>query len=127
MSSDELGQFHLNVYTAIKSELLQDKIKNGLPPFKLSPKDSYNPSYTNLVLPYRVICRQRYHLAGVKQKAQFIREIRDHELLQSKALDGVRIHREFCNPVLSKPKPNEMIRLTDKQKMKIEEILARNY
>ncbi|XP_057672289.1 uncharacterized protein LOC130903919 [Diorhabda carinulata] len=109
------------------SFILRHKHDDDSPPFVIDAKDSIDPSYTNLVLPYRVICRQRYHLAGVKQRAQFIKEIKQHELLQSKALDGVRIHREFCNPILSKPNPNELIKLTRKQKMKLEEILSTKY
>ncbi|XP_023029905.1 uncharacterized protein [Leptinotarsa decemlineata] len=95
--------------------------------YKLSLNDSVDPSYSNLVLPYRVVCRQRYRRAGVKQRAQFIKEIKDHELLQTKALDGVRIHREFCNAIIRPPHPDEIIRLTESQKMKIEEILARPF
>nr|CAI5844836.1 unnamed protein product [Callosobruchus analis] len=50
--------------------------------------------------PPRVICRQRYRRAGKLQRAQFINEIKEHELLQTRALGGVRIHREFCNAIL---------------------------
>ncbi|CAG9825346.1 unnamed protein product [Phaedon cochleariae] len=96
-------------------------------PFQLNINDSNDPSYSRLTLPYRVICRQRYRRAGVQQRSQFIKEIKDHELLQTKALDGVRIHREFCNAVIAPPRAEEIIRLTEKQKMKIEEILARKY
>lgn len=72
-------------------------------------------------------CRQRYHWAGVKQRKQFIKEIKDHELLQTKALDGVKIHREFCNAIITPPRADEIIKLTEKQKMRIEEIMAREY
>ncbi|XP_030764677.1 uncharacterized protein LOC115888929 [Sitophilus oryzae] len=94
--------------------------------YALTPKDSQDPSYANLKdLPYRVLCRQRYRKAGAKQRAQFVKEIKHHELLQTKALDGVRIHREFCSAIISQPKCEDMITLTREQKIKIEEILAR--
>ncbi|XP_018570928.1 uncharacterized protein LOC108910707 [Anoplophora glabripennis] len=89
----------------------------------LTINDSNDPSYTGLVLPYRVICRQRYRRAGVLQRRQFIKEIKDHELLQTQALHGVRIHREFCNANLCAPRIEDMVKLTNQQKRKIEEIL----
>ncbi|KAJ8920951.1 hypothetical protein NQ315_015744 [Exocentrus adspersus] len=90
----------------------------------LSINDSNDPSYTRLELPYRVICRQRYRQAGVLQRKQFVKEIKDHELLQTKALDGVRIHREFCNSNLCPPRIFDKVVLSDSQKSKIEKILA---
>ncbi|XP_076270577.1 uncharacterized protein LOC143202725 [Rhynchophorus ferrugineus] len=92
--------------------------------FVLTPRDSKDPSYGNLVLPYRVVCRQRYRRAGAIQRAQFIKEIKQHELLQTKALDGVRIHREFCNAIIRQPRPESLIKLTERQKLKLEELLA---
>lgn len=56
-----------------------------------------------------------------------MKEIRDHELLQTKALDGVKIHREFCNAIITVPRPDEIIKLTEKQKMRLGEIMATNY
>lgn len=56
-----------------------------------------------------------------------MKEIREHALLQTKALDGVKIHREFSNPIISPPHPSEIIKLTEKQKMRLEEIMATNY
>lgn len=55
-----------------------------------------------------------------------MKEIKFLELLQTKALDGVRIHREFSDTVLSKPNRNDMIKLNQDQKRKIEEILSRS-
>ncbi|XP_060518396.1 uncharacterized protein LOC132697121 [Cylas formicarius] len=74
-----------------------------------------------------VICRQRYRTAAAKQRAQFIKEINRHELLQIKALDGVRIHRGFSNPVICQAKPKELVQLTAKQRMRIEDILERPF
>lgn len=70
-----------------------------------------------------MICRQRYQKAGTKQRLQFLREIRTQEISQSKALNGVRIHRVFVNPVLAPPDPAEIIKLTPKQQFKLEHLL----
>lgn len=85
------------------------------------------PSYTHLEIEYRVVCRQRYYKEGVKQRRQFIKEIKVHESLQSRALDGVRVHREFCNPVLVPPAESEIITLTRKEMMHLEKILVTKY
>ncbi|KAJ8971691.1 hypothetical protein NQ317_015697 [Molorchus minor] len=74
----------------------------------------------------RVICRQRYYKSGLQQRRQFIKEVKAHELLQIKALDGVRVHRIFCNTVLSPLEVGEIIKLTIKQEMKIVDILKTN-
>ncbi|CAH1106221.1 unnamed protein product [Psylliodes chrysocephalus] len=92
---------------------------------KLSRSDSIEPSYTNLwTRPYNVICRQRYRNAGTKQRAQFIKEIEDHEILQTHALDGVRIHREFCNVILSEAAPENIIKICEKDRLRIHYILT---
>ncbi|KAB0797102.1 hypothetical protein PPYR_08096 [Photinus pyralis] len=85
------------------------------------------PSYTRLKIEYFVVCRQRYYKEGVKQRRQFIKEIKVHESLQSRALDGVRVHREFCNPVLVPPAASEIIKLTPKEIMRLEKILVTKY
>ncbi|ENN79674.1 uncharacterized protein LOC109534596 [Dendroctonus ponderosae] len=89
-----------------------------------TPNDTNDPSYTQLKLPYSVVCRQRYRNAAKQQKADFIKEIQAHELLAEKALDGVRIHREFCNPIISPVKESELITLTKEQQERIEKILS---
>ncbi|CAH1960220.1 unnamed protein product [Acanthoscelides obtectus] len=105
----------------------QKKEPEPEPPFRITPRDSNDPSYTNLTLPYRVICRQRYRRAGKLQRAQFINEIKEHELLQARALGGVRIHREFCNAILSMPNLNDLIKLSINENMRLEEILNTKY
>ncbi|EFA03283.1 uncharacterized protein LOC103313175 [Tribolium castaneum] len=108
------------------SEPMQLKKKEVLPKLPcefLTPNDSKDPSYTNLEVPYRVICRQRYQKAGTQQRLQFLREIRRQEISQSKALSGVRIHRVFLNPVLVPANPVEIVKLTPKQKFKLEQLL----
>lgn len=52
-----------------------------------------------------------------------MKEIRKQEISQSKALSGVRIHREFLNPVLVPTRPDEIIKLTPKQQFKLEQLL----
>ncbi|KAL1491700.1 hypothetical protein ABEB36_012258 [Hypothenemus hampei] len=88
-----------------------------------TPNDTNDPSYSHLTLPYRVICRERYRKAGQQMKAQFIKELNAHQLLRDRALDGVRIHREFANAYINKMKHSEMIILTREQKEKIEKLL----
>ncbi|XP_050307420.1 uncharacterized protein LOC126744114 [Anthonomus grandis grandis] len=105
----------------------EEKPKFDMSKYQLTPNDSNDPSYTNLKLPYSVICRQRYINAGKKMRAQFIKEIKAHELLRTRALDGVRIHREFCNPIISKIDKKELITLTPKQQERIEYILNNDY
>ncbi|KAK5646641.1 hypothetical protein RI129_005105 [Pyrocoelia pectoralis] len=85
------------------------------------------PSYTRMALPFFVACRQRYHKDGVKQRRQFIKEIKIEESLESRALDGVRVHREFCNPVIIPPAASEMIKLTRDESMRLEQILVTKY
>ncbi|KAF2881120.1 hypothetical protein ILUMI_25031 [Ignelater luminosus] len=85
------------------------------------------PSFTDLILPYRVICRQRYHLAGVKQRRQFLKEISVQEALQTRALSGVRVHREFCNPIINPPVPEEIVTLTREERRHLESVLVRKY
>lgn len=75
----------------------------------------------------RVICRQRYHHDGVKQRLQFIREIKVQEALQSRALDGVRLHREFCNPVICRPIASDIVTLTHDERRRLEIIMDTKY
>ncbi|XP_012256191.2 uncharacterized protein LOC105686145 [Athalia rosae] len=57
---------------------------------------SINPSYTGLKnFPYHVICRQRCHKNKVKMTRQLNREIHEITMMQSLALDGVRVERIF--------------------------------
>lgn len=72
----------------------------------------------------RVICRKRYAKAARKQRKQFIKEIIQQENLQSRALDGVRLHREFCNPVIQPLAPDELITLTPAEEAKLRRLLA---
>lgn len=88
---------------------------------------SIYPSFTNVKINYFVVCRQRYSLDGIKQRRQFIKEIKVHESLQYKALDGVRVHREFCNPLLIPPAASEIIKLTPKELMRLGDIMDTKY
>lgn len=74
-----------------------------------------------------VVCRQRLYKAGVKQRLQFIKEIKSIESLQPRALHGVRVHREFCNPILTPPSPAEIITLSDREMSELENILVTTY
>lgn len=75
----------------------------------------------------RVICRQRYYLAGVKQRRQFLKEISVQEALQTRALSGVRVHREFCNPVINPPVAEEIVTLTREERRRLEKVLVTKY
>lgn len=70
-----------------------------------------------------MICRRRYERAGKEQRRQFLREVATQEALQAKALDGVRIYREFCNPVLRIARPKELVKLTPKEEARLRQIL----
>ncbi|GJQ73492.1 hypothetical protein Trydic_g3812, partial [Trypoxylus dichotomus] len=70
-----------------------------------------------------VICRQRYWRACKEQRRQFISEVATQELLQLKALDGVRVHREFCQYIFSKPSSNEKITLTPAEERRLHHLL----
>ncbi|CAG4988897.1 unnamed protein product [Colias eurytheme] len=102
----------------------------GYPELARSDVSIY-PSYTKLGLAYRVVCRHRYHWAKVAQRKQFMKELHSFEKLQSNALDGVRVHREFSQGILShKIPPRRYINkltpdpLTMKQRMRVEEIIS---
>ncbi|KAF5293082.1 hypothetical protein FQA39_LY13692 [Lamprigera yunnana] len=88
---------------------------------------SIYPSYSNLGVLYFVASRQRYTLAGIKHRRQFINEVKIHENLQYRALDGVRVHREFCNPILKPIDPSEVIKFTIKEERRLNEILDARY
>ncbi|XP_019864872.1 uncharacterized protein LOC109594129 isoform X1 [Aethina tumida] len=85
---------------------------------------SRDPSYTKLTVPYRVICANRIRETARRQQEVFKKELSLHEILQTKALDGVRLHREFANPVLENPFPEEVITLTPAQRRQLDEILT---
>lgn len=81
----------------------------------------------------RVVCRHRYHWAKVAQHRQFMNELHSFERLQANALDGVRVHREFSQGILShKIPPRRYIQkltpdpLTSHQRMRVEEIISGN-
>ncbi|XP_050344432.1 uncharacterized protein LOC126769602 [Nymphalis io] len=102
----------------------------GFPELARSDVSIY-PSYTKLALAYRVVCRHRYHWAKVDQRRQFMNELHSFEKLQANALDGVRVHREFSQGILShKIPPRRYIQkltpdpLTSHQRMRIEEIIS---
>ncbi|XP_044751884.1 uncharacterized protein LOC123311851 [Coccinella septempunctata] len=92
----------------------------------LTPNDSRDPSYTDLTLPYRVICRQRYQRCAKKYRKQFITEIKRQEAMQFRALDGIRIRREFCDPLIEPLPPKDRIKLTPKQQYRLDELLKTN-
>lgn len=93
----------------------------------LTPNDSRDPSYTNLTLPYRVICRQRYQKCSQKYRNQFISEIKRQEAMQFRALDGIRIRREFCDPLIEPLPPEDTIKLTPKQQYRLDELLKTHF
>ncbi|XP_045776112.1 uncharacterized protein LOC123874651 [Maniola jurtina] len=102
----------------------------GFPELARSDVSIY-PSYTKLALAYRVVCRHRYHWAKVAQQKQFLKELHMFERLQSNALDGVRVHREFSQGILShKIPPRRYIQkltpdpMNTHQRMRVEEIIS---
>ncbi|ENN76132.1 hypothetical protein HUJ04_012171 [Dendroctonus ponderosae] len=76
-------------------------------PFQLTPRDTQDPSYSQLELPYRVICRQRLRQQAKVMREQFFKELKCMELFQNTALDGVRLHREFCPVVKTRVRRNQ--------------------
>lgn len=61
---------------------------------------------------------------------QFLKEHRTLELLQPRALDGIKLHREFCNSIIGKKKPKSplereknLIELTPKEKRRLAYLL----
>ncbi|XP_053616741.1 uncharacterized protein LOC128678878 [Plodia interpunctella] len=102
----------------------------GFPELARSDVSIY-PSYSKLALAYRVVCRHRYHFAKVAQRKQFMKELFSFEKLQPNALDGVRVHREFSQGILShKIPPRRYIQkltpdpLDSHQRMRVEEIIS---
>ncbi|XP_028031605.1 uncharacterized protein LOC114244086 [Bombyx mandarina] len=102
----------------------------GFPELARSDVSIY-PSYTKLGLAYRVVCRHRYHWAKVAQRKQFMKELHSFEKLQANALDGVRVHREFSQGILSHVIPPRRYMqklttdpLTPKERMRVEEIIS---
>ncbi|CAH2049920.1 unnamed protein product, partial [Iphiclides podalirius] len=102
----------------------------GFPELARSDVSIY-PSYTKLSLAYLVVCRHRYHWAKVAQRKQFMKELHSFERLQPNALDGVRVHREFSQGILShKIPPRRYIQklskdpLNSHQRMRVEEIIS---
>ncbi|XP_013191957.1 uncharacterized protein LOC106136066 [Amyelois transitella] len=102
----------------------------GFPELARSDVSIY-PSYSKLALAYRVVCRHRYHFAKVAQRKQFMKELLSFEKLQPNALDGVRVHREFSQGILShKIPPRRYIQkltpdpLNSHQRMRVEEIIS---
>ncbi|XP_028158976.1 uncharacterized protein LOC114351840 [Ostrinia furnacalis] len=102
----------------------------GFPELARSDVSIY-PSYSKLALAYRVVCRHRYHWASVAQRKQFMRELHSFEKLQPNALDGVRVHREFSQGILShKIPPRRYIQkltpdpLNSHERMRVEEIIS---
>ncbi|XP_022902302.1 uncharacterized protein [Onthophagus taurus] len=92
--------------------------------FKMTKSDSsIFASYTHLTLAYRVVCRIRYLNARKEQRRQFISEVAAQEMLQALALDGVRLHREFCQYIFSKPSAEEKITFTDKEERRLMKIM----
>ncbi|PSN32522.1 hypothetical protein C0J52_25150 [Blattella germanica] len=65
------------------------------------------PSYTQLRLPYPVVCRHRYVKTKDLIEKQFFKELATTEMIQSRALDGVRVHRIFSEG-FRLPKPRNM-------------------
>nr|CAH7748561.1 unnamed protein product [Callosobruchus chinensis] len=45
----------------------------------------------------------------------------------ARALEGVRIHREFCDAILNMPNLNDLIKLTFNENIRLEEILNTKY
>ncbi|XP_046988877.1 uncharacterized protein LOC124594549 [Schistocerca americana] len=119
-----------------------DEVKEAQPSFVYQPKrkvwdikervqfpelfrstDSIHPSYTGFILPYDAVCRQRYHFMKQQHRKQFCKEVRRMEMLQSTALDGVRLHMVFCN-CFSYPEPKKVVSpLTSKERLRLEDIM----
>ncbi|CAB3239611.1 unnamed protein product [Arctia plantaginis] len=102
----------------------------GFPELERSDVSIY-PPYPKLGLAYVVVCRHRYHWAKVAQRKQFMRELHSFEKIQSNALDGVRVHREFSQGILSHTiPPRRYIQkmtpdpLSSKQRMRVEAIIS---
>nr|CAD7576342.1 unnamed protein product [Timema californicum] len=111
LKEDEVGKkTSANVYSSPFPELCRSDV-------------SINPSYTNLVLPYPVICRLRTNAKQRSYTRQLKKELYDIELNQMKALDGIRIHRIFTKDLTV---PNNLDPLTQEQRYKIETILDRD-
>ncbi|KAL4713843.1 hypothetical protein ACJJTC_015497 [Scirpophaga incertulas] len=114
----------------IEASLRKVPLYPGFPELARSDVSIY-PSYTKLGLAYRVVCRHRYHWASVTQRKQFMKELHSFEKLQPNALDGVRVHREFSQGILSHKIPSRRYiqkltpdPLTSKQRIKVEEIIS---
>lgn len=101
---------------------LRKRKSKTIPVYTKSDSSVY-PSYSNLILPYRVVCRQRYQNAINQHHAQFISEICLHERLQPYALGGVRLRREFCDPILIKVGSKDIIGLDLEEERRLEHIL----
>lgn len=85
----------------------------------------------NFIIFSLVVCRHRYHWSKVAQRKQFMKELHNFEKMQPNALDGVRVHREFSQGILSHTIPPRRYMqkltpdtLTPKQRMRVEEIIS---
>lgn len=85
----------------------------------------------NFIIFSLVVCRHRYHWSKVAQRKQFMKELHNFEKMQPNALDGVRVHREFSQGILSHIIPPRRYMqkltpdtLTPKQRMRVEEIIS---
>ncbi|XP_049822087.1 uncharacterized protein LOC109594129 isoform X2 [Aethina tumida] len=91
------------------------------------PKLSREPSYSKLTIPYHVICAERIREQRRKQKIDFERELELHQMLRSRAREGVRIHRQFVNPLMEKIDPKDLIKVTLAERKQIHELLTLGY
>ncbi|XP_077295444.1 uncharacterized protein LOC143917737 [Arctopsyche grandis] len=93
---------------------------------------SLYPSYTNIEIRYDTECLHRYWRSIAGYNRQFMKELLLIERMQNKALEGVKVHREFTQSVLHRviPKRGNMkhlckIELTPKDQRRLQLLLKR--
>ncbi|XP_025832801.1 uncharacterized protein LOC112905154 [Agrilus planipennis] len=87
---------------------------------------SIYPSYTNLTLPYRVVCRQRYARNAKRNRTLYLLEVMYQELLQSRVLDAIRLFREYSKVIIVPLDPEDIITLSAKDQRKLDILMAEN-
>ncbi|KAJ6630526.1 hypothetical protein Bhyg_15904 [Pseudolycoriella hygida] len=94
---------------------------------------SIHPSYTNLKVPYDVICKRTYQAARRKYDKQFLYELKMQEAMQPSAYDAMRFNRYFAITTLWPPLHtakeinytlNKMFTLTPKEQSRLNELMT---
>ncbi|XP_037048141.1 uncharacterized protein LOC119082661 [Bradysia coprophila] len=94
---------------------------------------SVHPSYTNLKIPYDVLCKLAYQAASRKYSKQFLYELKMQEAMQPSAYDAMRFNRYFAITTLWPPLHtrkeidytlNRMFTLTPKQQKRLNELMT---